>query len=183
MIESIEFICMETKDLIRSWINWKSAQIQDVYTQDMLAKDSGIWPSSITDYIKGKREPSRKSIEKISKAIGITVPEFWAGPEVYESRKFLKEVSVQTEKRIVEFKDGEHISGLGIVKKIDASQTIPLLTSIPAGHWKEWIDSQPAGFGEDMVPRYDVQGEHVFAVRVKCVLLYFSILYHLSCDM
>jgi len=84
LIVSFRFIYMETKDLIRAWINWKSAQINDVYTQDMLAREAGIWPSSITDYVKGKREPNKKTIEKIAKALGITVAQFWQGPECME---------------------------------------------------------------------------------------------------
>ena len=44
---------------------------------------------------------------------------------------------------------------------------IPLLADIPAGPWSHWIDSYPAGSGEEYIYCPEVKGENLFAVRVK----------------
>lgn len=78
---------METKNTIRAWINWKSTQINDTYTQDMLARDAGIWSSDLSQYLAGKVEPRKKTLDKIARAFGITMSEFWAGPNLYGKKE------------------------------------------------------------------------------------------------
>ena len=46
-------------------------------------------------------------------------------------------------------------------------QHIPIIASIPAGDWDQWIDSYPPGVGDGYLDLSDVKGRNLFAVRVK----------------
>ena len=43
---------------------------------------------------------------------------------------------------------------------------IPVIADIPAGDWRNWIDSYPAGAADSWISAPDVNGENLFAVRV-----------------
>ena len=144
---------MNTGELLKSWLDFKGRD----YTQKRLAYETGLTENTISFFINNRRTPGTSTIEKISRALDVSVAEFWAGPDEY--RKNLKDLH--------EYTPGERIPGLGtMVGAMDESDTIPLLTSIPAGQWKEWHDQYPLGFGEEKIPRYGVKGKHVFALRV-----------------
>lgn len=44
---------------------------------------------------------------------------------------------------------------------------IPIIASIPAGDWEQWIDSYSPGVGDGYIDLSDVKGNNLFAVRVK----------------
>ena len=151
---------MNTVELIVAWLAWKSRRDAERYTQKRLAIEAGVAESTISFLVNGKSEPDSSTLQKISTALGISVAEFWAGPEAYNQTHPLKELH--------EYEPGERIPGLGVMLgPIDESETVPLLTSIPAGDWKEWHDPFPPGFGEETIPRYGVKGDHVFTLRVN----------------
>ncbi len=147
---------MIIKDVIRKWINWKSTILNSDYTQDMLSRDAGVYPSNLSEWTTGKVEPTIHSLEKLAKAFGVSVGKFIAGPPPpsteWGKHSFLP---------IPEFnQSGAQIGEL-------SRELIPLMTSIPAGSWKAWINSYPPGVGEEMVERCGVRGEFIFAVRVE----------------
>lgn len=43
---------------------------------------------------------------------------------------------------------------------------IPIIADIPAGDWREWMDSYIAGAGEDYISAPEIKGRNLFAVRV-----------------
>lgn len=55
--------------------------IGDTYTQDRLSREADIYPSDMSNYLTGKTEPSKKSIDKIAHAFDLTMAQFYAGPD------------------------------------------------------------------------------------------------------
>lgn len=148
---------MKTGNVIRQWIAWKSARLNSDYTQDMLARDAGLYASNLSEYMTGKVEPTRRTIERIARAFGVEMLEFLSGPP--SSSSFVSPRVSDYGSIPVYDERGRHVDSL-------STETIPLITSIPAGPWKSWVDTYPPGFGEDAVPRHGVRGNHAFAVSV-----------------
>jgi SOS-response transcriptional repressor LexA len=48
----------------------------------------------------------------------------------------------------------------------EISGKIPLLTQVPQGDWRKWFDSPNRETFTVFVPRFTVQGDHIFAVRI-----------------
>lgn len=65
---------MNASDLLKAWLDRKG------YSQKRLAAESGLSENTIS-FIKNRHtEPETHTIKKISKALGITVDQFWLGP-------------------------------------------------------------------------------------------------------
>ncbi len=146
---------METRNIIRRWIEWKSARLGFDYTQDMLAKEAGVYSSNLSEYMTGKVDPTKRTFEKLARAFGTSLAEFLAGPPPAAERKRISSPDIP-----VYDENGREIESF-------STEQIPLLTGIPAGPWMAWVDTYPAGYGEDFVPRYGAKGPHIFAVRVQ----------------
>jgi len=145
---------MEMRELIRKWIQWKSERSGAHFTQDMLARKAGIYSSNLSEYMTGKVEPNKRTLDKLARALGVSLAEFMTGPsDPGRVRSQFGEIPVYDQ-------GGEQIDSF-------SDEQIPLLTSIPAGPWLTWVDTYPPGFGEDAVPRYGVKGGCIFAVRVQ----------------
>lgn len=63
---------------LQKWVDWVSTKVQDLrekkgWTQEALAEKSGLPQSHISRIEGGKLSPSRKTIERLAKALGVTV--------------------------------------------------------------------------------------------------------------
>lgn len=113
------------------------------WRQKDIADRSGISSKTISEWFTGKRKSiNTKNTQRLANAFDVFPDQFLSGPP------------------------NQSYSNATYLGKIDMSQTIPLLGSIPAGDWKIWFDSYPVGFGEEIIPRYDVKGNHIFALKV-----------------
>ncbi len=148
------------------------------YLKKQLAEDMGVAPSDVSALLKGK---GKKGVdigwgyaEKLSHALtlhgidvtpghildGLTQENWSLVPEHPEHH-------IDSDAPQGPFEPGQatstsEVTFLGPV----SDETVPLLTSIPAGDWKEWIDNFPPGYGEETAPRLGLKGKHVFAIRV-----------------
>ncbi|MFC1485660.1 XRE family transcriptional regulator [Candidatus Latescibacterota bacterium] len=111
-------------------------------TQGELAHKANINQAFLSDIERGKSNPSIQTLKNIAVALNISISQLLDGPDTMT------------------------IPGLGEVHRYDSGDVIPLLGKIPAGSWRDWEDSYPAGFAEEYVPRYDLKGKHIFAIRV-----------------
>lgn len=151
LIASVEIVAagdredMSATEILKSWLSHKGRE----YTQKRLAIEAELSQASISMIVRGRnKNPDTDTIEKIASALGVSMAEFWAGPEEYQRSLLHNPGRPET-----------------VLVDLDMSR-IPLLTSIPAGDWKTWVDDYPAGFGEGTVPRFGVPGEHTFALAV-----------------
>jgi transcriptional regulator with XRE-family HTH domain len=71
-------------DLLKKWMYWKDGPD---YNQKQLAYDSGVSRGTVSLVLRGRTKPDQATIEKISRALGVTVSDFWAGPEEYTRRR------------------------------------------------------------------------------------------------
>ncbi|MHB9028263.1 MAG: S24 family peptidase [Candidatus Latescibacterota bacterium] len=143
------------RSLIRRWIRWKSEFTGVSYTQDMLARDAGIYSSNLSEYMTGKVEPNKRTLEKLARVFEVSLAEFLTGPPSGSGGRRSASSGIPLYDQ-----EGERVDSL-------STEEIPLLTGIPAGPWMAWVDTYPPGFGEDAVPRYGIKGGHIFAVRVE----------------
>lgn len=135
---------MNHTNYIRFWRN--RARL----TQQELAEKTAIYQSTVARLESGKQLASIDMMDRIAQALCVTIDQLQHGPDFQD------------------FQPGDHIPGLGtVVGPINTLDRIPLLTSIPAGDWKEWIDQYPPGISEETVARLDVKGEHIVALRVQ----------------
>jgi|GEM_PF-6657595 len=149
---------MTNNELLQLWIDYFKKEAHKKgshFLQKELSYKSGVAESYITSLLYNRINLGEKVLDKIVKGLGISKAQFYAGPPP------------QQIKSLEDYKNGEYIPGIGTVTEYDPTDTIPLLTDIPAGHWKDWNNSYPVGFGEGKVARYDLKGKHIFAIRVE----------------
>ena len=72
---------MKERDMITQWISWKKTREGSAFAQKKLAKDAGISPTYLSNIITGVRNPGTKTLERIAGALGITMAEFYDGPD------------------------------------------------------------------------------------------------------
>jgi SOS-response transcriptional repressor LexA len=140
---------MKDNELLDAWMLWKAQQLGREYRAYELAAESGLSEQYISHIRTGRRGIGKITRGKLSVVFGVTPSLFLNGPPPMA---------------------GQHVDRnpeATYLGEIDLTDTVPLLTSIPAGSWKSWIDTYEAGQGEERVPRYGVKGEHVFALRVE----------------
>jgi len=127
------------------------------YRKQDMARDMGLSPQDLSGLFSGNRKIGMAYAEKISAALskhGITVT----------PGHILDGLSQENWELIPEH--NEHRAETTYLGEVE-DETVPLLTSIPAGDWKTWIDDFPRGYGEETVPRLGLRGKHVFALRVE----------------
>jgi transcriptional regulator with XRE-family HTH domain len=78
---------MDTNEIINKWLAWKSSHSGERYTQKRLGIEAGVAQSTLSHIINGKSEPDQSTLKKIVDALGITMADFWLGPDVYERVK------------------------------------------------------------------------------------------------
>jgi len=71
------FLCMTVGEALKKWLEWKGKE----WNQKRLARESGLSENTISSIKNEKTEPDTGTIRKIAKALGITVAQFWMGPE------------------------------------------------------------------------------------------------------
>ena len=72
---------MKEREMITQWISWKKNSEGASFSQKKLAKGAGISPTYLSNIITGIRNPGTKTLERIAGALGITMAEFYAGPD------------------------------------------------------------------------------------------------------
>jgi len=77
--ESI-FPYMTAAEALKKWLEWKGRE----WNQKRLARESGLSENTISFIKNEKTEPDTATIRKIAEALGITVAQFWQGPECME---------------------------------------------------------------------------------------------------
>ncbi len=144
MINMTEYSAAET---IQAWLAFKGRG----FTQKRLSIESGLAQNTISFIVNGRTKPDTDSLEKISRALGITLEQFWAGPPGVREIPLPMPVYDMKGVRVGEL----------------SRERIPLLTNIPAGPWMSWIDTYQPGEGEEYIERGSVAGQHVVAIRVR----------------
>ena len=132
-------------NIIKAWIDYLGIM------PSVLSKKLGVSPAAVSEAARVGVKSRADTLHKYSKAMGIPYDQFIAGPP---SGRF-----TPPPMPIYDL-DGHKVGEL-------SRAPIPLLTDIPAGPWMEWIDTYAAGAGEDYIPRDNVRGAHVFAIRVR----------------
>jgi len=127
------------------WLNYLGI------SQVELARKAGIRPSAVTSLIREGNRTRNQTYHKYAQVLGIPYNQFIAGPP--SSRFTPPPLPVYD-------MSGQQVGEL-------SRSPIPLLTDIPAGPWMDWLDTYAAGAGEDYIPRDNVRGAHVFAIRVR----------------
>lgn len=90
----------------------------------------------------GKHNPSFESLKSISAVLNVPIDQLLHGPTTPPPYS------------------GQYLG------PIDDGGNIPLVADIPAGDWRFWEDTYEPGAAEEYVPRYDIKGVHVIAIRV-----------------
>jgi len=129
------------KNLLKNWMDY--AGIINIDLAKLLKCSS----PNISCLLRAKR-PQENTEIMLAKAFGVSLEEYRKGPPTNE------------------FHFGNNIPGFGTIRDINLTDTIPLLTTIKCAEGINWIDSYPVGEGFDRIPRYGVEGDHVFAVQV-----------------
>ena len=71
---------MDTRELIKKWILWKSGSEKKSYSYKALALDAEINPNYLSNVMTGIRNPGAKTLLKIAGALGVSMSEFYIGP-------------------------------------------------------------------------------------------------------
>ncbi|MBT4482462.1 MAG: helix-turn-helix domain-containing protein [Candidatus Latescibacteria bacterium] len=71
---------MDTRELIKQWMIWKSGLKGETYSYKALATDAGMSPKYLSSVVTGIRNPGTKTLEKIAQAFGVSMSDFYGGP-------------------------------------------------------------------------------------------------------
>ena len=102
---------MEESEILKKWLIFLGKE----YTQKRLAIESGLSEVTISALINGKTKADIETLKKISRAIGIKLSDFWAGPDEYEAKQKSKQsqsiggTRLKKESPRIEWSENDHI--------------------------------------------------------------------------
>jgi SOS-response transcriptional repressor LexA len=73
-------IGMSERELIQRWIAWKEREEGPSFSRKKLASNAGMSPTYLSSILTGARNAGTKTIERIASVFGVTVAEFYGGP-------------------------------------------------------------------------------------------------------
>jgi len=116
-------------------------RIKRKWTQEDLAERVGMSVSTINFWIKGTRTPEIGNMKKLAAVLGVNLYDL-LGP------------------------DNEKDSNVASTTLTVKAKTIPLISWVQAGQWREVLDNYPVGQAEEYVTTTSKVGPYPFALRV-----------------
>ena len=77
---------MDTRELLSSWMKWKTVKEAKEYTQAQLSADSGISKASISKMLNRGGKIRNATQMKLAKAFGVDIQQFGWGPFFQEDK-------------------------------------------------------------------------------------------------